>query len=710
MKPTNEDGFDAKVSHHDSSSLISEATALEHFHAIVESSDDAIISKTTSGVITSWNSGAEALFGYSAQEMLGRTMLVLFPKDRKNEEALILKKIMAGEKVDHFETTRLHKTGKLLNVSVTISPIRDPHGNVVGASKIARDITQRKLAERQLLLNASVFTHTYEGIVITDENGVIVEVNDSFTRISGYTCDEVIGQTYQLFRSSQQGPEVIQEIKDALKNTGIYQGEAWSRRKDGRSLAGLVTINAIKSDDGKIQNYVALISDITSLHEKQERMEHLAHYDALTDLANRVLLADRMQQAMAMAIRNKHSLAILYLDLDNFKTINDSYGHDIGDQLLVEISHRMKNTIREADTLARIGGDEFIVLMCDVVSINEYRQLAERVLEACSEPTVIGASTLQISASIGMTVFPQDSVDAEQLIRHADSAMFVAKQTGKNSIHVFDSALDIQIQQRGLKLAEIKRALELNELVLYYQPKVNMRSGKVIGVEALIRWQHPSRGLLPPAEFLPIIESHPLQISVGWWVIETALAQMCIWNEIGMDFSVSVNVDAAQLQLPEFTKTIQELLQRYPKAEPKKLELEILETSDFNDIPLVTKVITECQSLGIQFSIDDFGTGYSSLTYLRYFPAETLKIDQSFIRGMLSDENDLAIVKGVIALSEAFKRKVIAEGVETDEIGQKLIQIGCDYAQGYAIAKPMHADLLQGWINHWKPFSNWSVC
>jgi diguanylate cyclase (GGDEF)-like protein/PAS domain S-box-containing protein len=682
--------------------------ALEHFRAIVQSSDDAIISKTLDGVITSWNEGATRIFGYAEDEILGRPMLALFPPDKIDEESFILDKIRAGETVDHYQTVRVRKDGRNIDVSVTISPIRDFNGTVIGASKIARDITAQKNAEARLQLTANVFTHTSDGIVITDVEGTILEVNEAFSRITGFSRAEVVGRSSRMFASSRQGPELQVEIGKVLTMCGHWQGEVWSRRKDGESYAGLLTVNAVRNSDGTTHSYVALFADITPLRRNQEKLEHLAHFDSLTDLPNRLLLSDRLNQAMLTCRRNGRSLAVLYLDLDGFKAINDRYGHDAGDNLLVAVSARMKGALRAIDTLARIGGDEFVAVLADVASHQDCIVLVERILHACAEPVFLEGDALRVSASIGVAIYPQDEADAEQLIRHADRAMYEAKQAGKNRYHLFDPAQHEMARSRGENLEEIVSALKMGQFALHYQPKVNMRTGEVVGVEALIRWNHPVRGLLVPHAFLPLVEGHALSESLDEWVIGTALAQIAEWQRCGVTMSVSVNVGARHLQEGGFANTLARLLAAHPEVDPHRLELEILETSAMDDIKEVSVVMAECHRLGVRFAVDDFGTGYSSLVYLKRLPAETLKIDRSFVRDMLVDREDLAIVQGIIGLAGAFNRSVIAEGVESFAHGERLLELGCDLAQGYVISRPMPAGRLLDWIAGWRSPVVWS--
>ena len=687
---------------------ISAEAAAEYYKAIVESSDDAIISKTPDGLVTSWNPAAQTIFGYSSEEMLGRSLLILLPPEKSDEERFILERIQAGEMVEHFETIRIHKDGRRVNVSVTISPIRDRMGNVIGASKIARDITAQKLAEQQLKLTASVFTSTSEGILITDHKGLIVDINDAFSRITGYNKEEVVGQDARMFRSSRQGPEVFRFMRTALRKVGEWRGEVWSRRKDGQSYSVILTISSVRDAEGKVQNYVVLFSDITPLKLQQEQLAHSAQFDPLTDLPNRLLLSDRLHQAMAMCQRQNQSLAVLYLDLDGFKSINDHYGHDVGDALLISVSNRMKLALRDLDTLARIGGDEFVAVLTNIDGVQDCIQLVERVLHACAESVHIQGQELKTTASIGVTIYPQDDAEAEQLMRHADQAMFEAKQNGKNRIYMFDSALDAEVKSRSLQQERIALALLRHEFVLHYQPKVNMRTGTLVGVEALIRWDHPERGVLCPAAFLPAIEKHSLSETLGAWVIQSALRQMNEWKGLGLTIPVSVNISARQFQLQNFATHLSQALANHPDIDARCLELEILETSALEDIGLVTKIMQDCHRLGVIFAIDDFGTGYSSLTYLRRLPVETLKIDQSFVRDMLDDPDDLAIVKGVIGLASAFHKQVIAEGVESVASGKKLLELGCDLAQGYAIARPMSGSQIPQWTATWEPPALWS--
>jgi diguanylate cyclase (GGDEF)-like protein/PAS domain S-box-containing protein len=464
-----------------------------------------------------------------------------------------------------------------------------------------------------------------------------------------------------------------------------------------------------RDPDGKPLRMIGTNSDITERKAHQSQLEHVAHFDALTNLPNRVLLADRLQQAMAQALRRAQHLAVAYLDLDGFKTINDQHGHDVGDQVLIALAQRMRQVLREGDSLARIGGDEFVIALLDVDDRVASLPMLNRLKAACAQNVQVGALSLEVSASVGITFYPQaQDIDADQLLRQADQAMYQAKLAGKNRLHFFDTTQDSSIRGRHESVERIRLALELHEFVLHYQPKVNMRSGQIVGAEALIRWQHPEKGLLSPAMFLPFIEDHPLAVDIGEWVIDTALTQIERWHTAGLDMRVSVNVGSRQLQQSDFVDRLKFILAKHPQVDPTSLELEVLETSALEDIAQVSQVIEDCAQIGVTFALDDFGTGYSSLTYLKRLRVAMLKIDQSFVRDMLEDPDDLAILQGIIGLAESFKRQVIAEGVETVAHGSALLQLGCALAQGYGIARPMPPDLLPDWAASWEPDLAWS--
>jgi diguanylate cyclase (GGDEF)-like protein/PAS domain S-box-containing protein len=597
--------------------------------------------------------------------------------------------------------------GSSLWVQLAVTLAQDETGESVLYLAVS-DIHERKQAEVQLLLSASVFGHTREGIMITDADAIIMDVNEAFTRITGYTRAEAIGQESRILRSDRQDTAFYEAIWRDLTGQGHWSGEMWSRHKSGKLFAQLSSVSAVRDGQGNTQHYVAVFSDISAAKAHQGQLERMAQYDALTQLPNRVLLADRLELAMAQAQRRGQNVAVVYLDLDGFKSVNDRHGHGVGDEFLITIAAAMHDTLRDGDTLARIGGDEFVALLIDLDNADGCVSMLARLLEAAAAPVQLGALVLQVSTSMGVTFYPQSKdIEADQLLRQADQAMYQAKMEGKNRYHLFDAVQDTSIRGHHETLDRIRVALAQSEFVLHYQPKVNMRNGQVIGAEALIRWQHPEKGLLAPAAFLPVIEDHPLAVEVGEWVIDATLTQIGLWQAVGLELAVSVNLGARQLQQSNFVARLQFLLGKHPKVSPAHLTLEVLETSALADIGQMSQVIEDCKSMGVMFSLDDFGTGYSSLTYLKRLRVAQLKIDQSFVRDLLDDPDDLAILQGVISLAAAFKREVIAEGVETVAHGTALLQLGCELAQGNGIARSMPPEQMPDWVATWQPDAAW---
>ncbi len=568
---------------------------------------------------------------------------------------------------------------------------------------------ERERAEEGRRLAASVFTHANEGIMITDANGVALDVNAAFCRITGFAREKVIGRSTWLLSSGRQDAAFYEAMRHALNSEGQWQGEIWNRRYSGEEFAAWLTVSALRDEFGRIQQFVGLLSDITAQKTHEKQLEYIAHYDALTGLPNRVLLNDRLGHGMAQARRRGCHLAVAYIDLDGFKEVNDVHGHEVGDQLLIELALRMKEGLREGDSVSRLGGDEFVAVLSDLDGEHRAVQLVQRLLAALAAPVRCSGEKLQVSASIGLTLYPQlEEVDADQLLRQADLAMYQAKLTGKNRCQLFDIAQDIKLRGRQRNLTGIASALGEQEFVLYYQPKVNMRSGAVVGVEALIRWQHPREGLVSPGVFLPVIEHHALAIQLGEWVIDTALRQIESWKQARLHIPVSVNIGAHHLQSANFMDRLRELLRAHPEVSPSMLELEVLETSALENITHVARIVESCAELGVSFALDDFGTGYSSLAYLKRLPHAQLKIDQLFVRDMLVDPEDRAILEAIIGLAKAFRRGVVAEGVETVEQGSALLALGCEVAQGFGISRPMPADHIPLWLARWHPPAAWT--
>jgi diguanylate cyclase (GGDEF)-like protein/PAS domain S-box-containing protein len=562
-------------------------------------------------------------------------------------------------------------------------------------------LTTRNLRESEsgLRLAASVFATSQEGIMISNPDNRIIDVNPAFTRLTGYEREEALGRDPNLLSSGRHNADFYTAMWRSIKTRGAWQGEIWNRRKSGGIFAELLSIVAVKDDRGQLQHYVGAFSDISVLKEHEADLDRIAHYDVLTSVPNRRLLSDRLEQAIARARRLGKNLAVCYLDLDGFKPINDQFGHEGGDRLLVEVARRLQANSRGDDTVARLGGDEFVLLWNDIGPESECFQALDRILAEVSSPMVLDGVQVSVSASIGVTLYPDDNVDADSLLRHADHAMYSAKQLGKNRYQLFDSRLERQISSRFEFLTKVGHALDRGQFELFYQPKVDCVAGTVIGVEALIRWNDPVLGMVGPKEFLPLIENDNLALRTGRWVVEQAVRQARLWNEKGIVLPISVNVFPRHLKYPTFIDDLRNAIALHWPGIPKdRLLMEIVETSDLEELDPIEAVITECLNMGIGFSLDDFGTGYSSLVYLRRLSVEELKIDQSFVRDMMSDPNDQAIVVGVIGLGKAFGLRVVAEGVESERQAHHLVALGCSVVQGYGLGRPMPAHDLEKWL------------
>jgi diguanylate cyclase (GGDEF)-like protein/PAS domain S-box-containing protein len=681
----------------------------ERYRALSEAAFEAIFI-SEKGVCLEQNSRAEQIFGYTLTQAIGRMGTEwIAPTDRD----LVMKHMMAGYE-QPYEVTGLRKDGSTFPAIIRGKMMHYRNRDVRVTSM--SDIAQLKQAELALKQSEERWKFAIEGSGdgLWDWN---IQTGQAFyspryKTMLGFTDDE-IGDTADEWTKRihpDDAPGVMAAMQPYMDGKpGSATVEFRMLCKDGswRFIMGRGMV-VERDAQGKPLRMIGINTDITERREHQDQLERIAHFDALTNLPNRVLLADRLQQAMAQAHRRDKQLAVAYLDLDGFKVINDQHGHAVGDQVLITLAQRMKQALREGDTLARLGGDEFVAVLIDLEDMAASVPMLDRLLAAAAKPIQVGSLTLHISGSLGVTFYPQaQDIDADQLLRQADQAMYQAKVAGKNRYHFFDAEQDSNIRGRHESVDRIRLAMKQHELVLHYQPKVNMRSGQIIGAEALIRWQHPEKGLLAPALFLPEIEDHPLAIAIGEWVIDTALTQMELWQVTGLDMNVSVNIGARQLQQSDFVDRLKFILAKHPQVNPTNLELEVLETSALEDIAQVSDVIEDCAQIGVKFALDDFGTGYSSLTYLKQLRVAMLKIDQSFVRDMLEDPDDLAILQGIIGLAESFKRQVIAEGVETVAHGSLLLQLGCELAQGYGIARPMPADQLPGWAVRWQPDAAW---
>jgi diguanylate cyclase (GGDEF)-like protein/PAS domain S-box-containing protein len=678
--------------------------------SLVATIPDLIWVKDPDGVYLACNPRFERLYGAKAEAIVGKNDADFVGPElaaffRQNDLAAIQ---ADGPRINEEWLTFAADGYRGLFETIK-SPMRDSDGKLVGVLGVAREITQRKQAEEQLRLAASVFSEAEEGILIADPNGVIVEANAAFTRMSGYSHAELVGQTPRLFKSGRHAPELYRDLWEALLRNGVWQGELWNRRKDGELFAVRLSISAVKTPEGETSHYVSLCSDITDQKRQQDRIERMAYHDVLTQLPNRALLADRMHQALAGAQRHGSQVVVCYLDLDGFKPINDRYGHQAGDTLLIDISRRLQGALRGQDTAARLGGDEFVLLLTEIATQPEYQAVLERVTHAIGQPYTVAGSAIQLSASMGVTLYPADDSDPDTLLRHADQAMYAAKQGGRSQVRYYDPLQDLALRERVEVRERVREWLRTGCFQLYWQPMVDLQKGHVVGAEALIRCLPPDGRLVMPGDFLPEIEDDELIVELGDWVIETAIRQLAEWRGAGLELVGSINVAARQLYSEGFADRLFAVMARHPEVQPGQVELEILETAALEDVARANQVIEVCRARGIRFALDDFGTGYASMTYFRRLAIDLVKIDQSFIRNMLDAREDLAIVTGIMGLTTAFGKLAVAEGVESVEHGGVLLRMGCPIAQGYAIARPMPAEQLPAWVVNYRPHPAWSV-
>ena len=559
------------------------------------------------------------------------------------------------------------------------------------ASQLQQPLKENRERLRQA---AAVFDCTREGVLVTDARGLIVHVNRAFMAITGYQGEEVMGQPPSLFKSGRHSSSFYQQMFQTLARDGEWSGEIWNRRKSGEIYPQWQTIRVIHDDHGDLSHYVAVFSDISAIKNSEHELAHLAHHDPLTDLPNRLLFTDRAEQALASAQLHKRGCALLLLDLDHFKIINDSLGHNVGDQLLKLAGERLQALLGPSVTLARLGGDEFAVLAESCTQVVQAAALAQRILAALQQPFNFDGHQLFVSASIGISLFPNDALSAEQLLRNADSALFKAKSVGREAYALYTEELTAHAQNRVEIAGELRRALEQQELRVYYQPVHDLRGGRLIGVEALVRWQHPERGLVPPGEFIPIAERTGLIADIDGWVMNQACRQMCQWLADGVPVRfVAVNVSSRLFARRELYEQVAKVLHD-TGLDPTFLELEVTESAVMDDPEVALEQLHRLRELGLRLAIDDFGTGYSSLLRLKRLPVQKLKIDQGFVAGLPWDEDDAAIVRVVIALAKSMGMQVQAEGIEQVEQARFLLEHECDLGQGYWFGRPVPASQI----------------
>ena len=644
---------------------------------------------------------AADIFGRPLEQLVGSSVYShVPPEDIPSLRQRITELGSRGEPFRRFELRILRPDGQRRWISFTGTVIHGDDGQQSGTYRgTAEDVTRQKRDSEKLLLSEKVYANSAQAILVTDPDANIISVNPAFSAITGYAPEDVIGRNPRVFASGRHDKAFYAALWDELTQRGSWSGEIWDRRRNGDVYPKWMSINAVRDPDtGRLSHYVAIFSDITERKENEARIEHLAYHDPLTALPNRYALQARLVQSLADARRNAERVAVMFIDLDRFKTINDSLGHDVGDQLLIAVSRRIRTALRETDTVARLGGDEFVIVVPGIGAPEDAARVAEKVIDHIGKPIALAGHALHTSPSIGISLFPEDGEDSDTLMKNADTAMYFAKQHGRNAYHFFAADMNAAATERLLVETQLRAAIESGEMRLVYQPQVDLANGEVVGVEALLRWDHPERGAVPPSAFIPLAEETGLIVPIGRWVLEAACREAAGWEKAGLPpLRVAVNLSARQFRDHQLVRQVAETLER-TGLPAGRLEVEITESAVMDNAERAADILRALRETGIQVAIDDFGTGYSSLAYLKRFPVNRLKIDRSFVMDLEHDANDVAIAHGIIALARTLGLSVIAEGIETPAQLAMLKTFGCAEGQGYLFSRPLERDALLGFL------------
>ncbi len=665
----------------------------------LEQSPASVIITSIDGIIEYVNPKFEEVSGYTSEEAIGQNPRILKSGDKSNEDYKKMWTALLSGKEWRGVFHNKRKDGSIYWEAASISPLRDESGKITHFIAVKEDITAQKRAEDQLRMNATVFDTTSEGIMVTDADNLIKTVNPAFSRITGYEAEEVIGRSPQLLSSGRHTDAFYEQLWSAVMQNGYWSGEIWNRRKDGSVFPEWLSIAAIKGDDGIAKEFVAVFSDITKHKQDEEKIRYQANFDALTGLPNRSLLTDRLSQAILSADREQWKLALLFIDLDQFKVVNDTFGHVMGDELLQQVAQRIRQCVRDADTVARFGGDEFVILLQDVSDLESPALVASKVITEVTRSFTLYEREIFVGASVGITVYPDDANTPDSLLRNADMAMYQAKEQGRNNYQFFTASMQRQTIERQQLEQDLRQALQRNELELYYQPVVDSQTNRVGSLEALLRWNHAKKGRISPEAFIPLAEDCGLIGPIGEWVVKEACRQLSQLHRCGHDqLSVAINLSSRQRELGLETDFLKQVLEE-TGVSAQSVTLEITESLLMRDTEESVQWLTKFKQLGVKLSVDDFGTGYSSLSYLKRFPVDALKIDRSFVSDLPDDKESVSLVRTIIAMAHSLNLALVAEGVETEAQMAFLTAEGCNVLQGYYYAKPMSARELRKWLD-----------
>ncbi|KRE45935.1 bifunctional diguanylate cyclase/phosphodiesterase [Paenibacillus sp. Soil724D2] len=649
---------------------------------------ESIMITDSGGVILSVNPAFTTTTGYTEEEVVGQTPRILYSGKQNPEFYIHMWATIHETGGWKGEIWNRRKNGDLYLEWLTISTVRDKHGKISNYVGIFMDITERKKSEEKLQLHARVFETASEGIMITDTKGWILSVNPAFSETTGYTEAEALGRTPRLLHSGVQDAEFHIQMWASIHETGSWQGEVWNKRKNGEIYPEWLTINTVRNENGKISNYVGVFTDITERKLSEENLKYLAHYDVLTGLSNRFLFHDRLSHAIVQANRQGHWAALMFIDLDHFKLINDTLGHAVGDQLLQNAGKRLESCVRTGDTVSRLGGDEFTVILPHIDETEDALLVAQKILEELALPFFLAEQELFITASIGISIYPLNGEDSETLIKQADSAMYRAKEQS-NNYQLYTSNMNATFY-RKMKLENgLRKALEKDQLRIVYQPQMDIQTGRINGIEALLRWQHPEMGMVPPNEFIQIVEENGQIVEIGEWVLRSVCEQNKAWQLAGYPpLKCAINLSPRQFKNKNLIETVKQILKE-TEQDPSYLCFEITESISIHQIESVLTVLHDFKEIGLELAIDDFGKGHSALSYLKKYPIDILKIDKCFVQGIEMDRGNASIAKAVIDMAHGLGLRVIAEGVETEDQLAFLKDLHCDSIQGYWLSRPL---------------------